>query len=80
MPDDEENCTIGELVEADAEVRVGVKWPLRNLQESLCAKRRKIPVIVVKAVSLVVELVDDAVVSSPGAVDGADPRVVELRV
>lgn len=64
----------GGLVEVDAEVRVGVKRRLRDLQESCCVKGRKGPESVVEAVDLAVELVDDAVVTSPGAVDEADPR------
>lgn len=51
---------------------------LCNLKELCCVKRQKVLEIVVEAVSLAVQLFDDAVVASPGAVEIAHPRINEL--
>lgn len=68
MPDDEEDLTMGGMVGADGEEHVRVKCCSRDLRESCRAERSKLPERVVEAVSLAVELVGNAVVTSPGAV------------
>lgn len=79
MPNGEEDCTMSNLVEVEAEVRVGIKRCLRGLQESCSAKRCNVPETVSEAVGLAVALVDDAVAPSwPGACHVVDPRKDEL--
>lgn len=66
------------LVEVEAEERVGVKCRLCDLQKPSRVEGRKVPETVVEAMDLAVKLADDTVVTSPGAVDVAEPRVDEL--
>lgn len=58
VPDNEEDWTMGSLVEVDAEERIGMKRRVRDLQESCLVKRRKVRKSVVETVGLAVELVD----------------------
>lgn len=78
VPDDEKYWTMSDLVEADAEVQVGVKRCLRDLQEWCRVKRRNVPESIVEAVGLGVELVGDTVVAPPDTVVVANPRTDEL--
>lgn len=80
IPEDEEDWTMGNLVEAHAEERVGVNRRLRDLQKSCRVKVLIVPGCAVESVGLAVELADDTVVTSPSAVGVADPRIDELSV
>lgn len=74
--DDKENWTTADFVEPDAETRAGVKRRLYDLQESFRAKKRKVLNSILEAVSLIVELFDDAkAISSLDASSAADPRI-----
>lgn len=68
---------MGDLVEVEAEVRLGVKRQSCNSQESCCVKKRNLEGSVVKAVGSAAELVGNMAVMSPGAVGVADMRIDE---
>lgn len=71
---------MGNLVMVEEGERVEVKCRLRDLRDSLRAKRRKVPRVVAEAVPLVVELMNDAVVaSSQGVGLLVNPRFSELK-
>lgn len=78
IPEGEEGQTMSNFVEEDAVKRVDLKRLLRDLLKSCRDMRQKVLQIVVEAVDLAVELADDTVVPSPGAVDVADPRIEAL--
>lgn len=78
VPDNEGEWTTEELFDADAEEQVGIICRSCRLQKSCLVKRWKVPESIVGAVSLVVRLVDDAVIASSGPADVADPRIDEL--
>lgn len=75
MSDDENDWTMVDLGETDAEKRVNVKHHFWDSQNSCCVKRRNGSEIVVKAVGLAVELVYNAVVKWCIEVDVADVRI-----
>lgn len=75
IPEGKENWTMGDLVKVDEKKPVGVERRLYALQESCSAKRRKVPGSVADVVDLVVKVVDDTLLTSPGAIDVADPRI-----
>lgn len=78
VPADGENWTTKKFVEVDAEERAGVNCRFHDLQESCRVERRNVPGNVSKTAGLAVELVDDAVATSPCVADVDDPRVDEL--
>lgn len=78
-PDDEEYWTIGDLVEAGPDGRVGVERLLHDLQDSCCVKKRKVPESVSEAVVLAVELINDVVASTSSCAGSSiEPRINEL--
>lgn len=77
VPDDKDCWAMGDLVEFDAEERIGVKCRLRYLQESCRVKGQEDLENIVQAVCLAAELIVDARIMSSGAVDVADPRIDE---
>lgn len=81
MLDDEEGCTIGDLVEVNAKDRVAVKRLLRDLQESRRVKKQKTPRIVSETFVSAVKLIGDAVVAtSLGVGSGSQPHMDELTL
>lgn len=76
--DDEEDWTVVELVDVDAEERVRVECRLRNLQESCCVRMQKILESVVEGVGLAVVLLDAAAVMLPGVAGIPDSRIENL--
>lgn len=78
-PGDEEDWIAGDLIEVDEEESIKVKRHLRDLQELCYIKRRKVPRRVSEAVSLSVDLVNDAAAAtSPGADSSSQPTINEL--
>lgn len=79
MRTDEKDGTVGDIVKIDQGKRVGMKQRLQNLQDSCCAKKRKVPASVSEAVYLAVKLIDDAAVALwPSGSNIVEPRTDEL--